>query len=293
MQVFNILLDVVGPVFLVALVGYTWAKRGHPFDAAFVSLLVVGVCTPALIIDTLTTAGLKPAALGVMALGAVLCHLLALGLGWLVIRGLKLPTRVYLPCIAFANTGNMGIPLALFAFGEKGMGLAIAYFAIGTLANFTIGQAIAMEGASFGTLIKMPLIWAVIISIILGATGIALPSVVARTVHLIGGITVPLMLISLGVSIARLKVAKLNRSLLIASVRLLGGYAIGWLVASMLGLTGIERGVLIIQSAMPSAVYNYMFAVRHGNDPEEVAGVVVVSALLSAVLLPIFIVFLI
>jgi predicted permease len=111
---------------------------------------------------------------------------------------------------------------------------------------------------------------------------------VGRAVHILAGITVPLMLLSLGYSLARLKITSLRRGVVLSLARIVGGFAIGWLVCGVLGLDGLARGVVVVQSSMPSAVYNYMFAERYGTNAEEVAGLVVLSTLMSLVLLPLF-----
>ena len=288
MQILVILLDVVMPVFLVAAVGYGWARRDKPFDPTFVSLLVTVVGTPCLVVDSLSGAGLQLGALGQIALASALCHALAMGLGYGVVRAMGQSVPTYLPSLTFSNTGNMGLPLTLFAFGPAGFALSIAYFTIASLANFTVGQAIAAKGISFGELLRMPLIWAIALAITLALTGLALPAFVARAVHIMGGLTVPLMLLSLGYSLAKLKIQSLGRGVVFSLVRLVGGFCIGWTVATLLGLDGLARGVVVTQSSMPSAVYNYMFAARFGNKAEEVAGMVVLSTLLSLVLLPWF-----
>jgi len=288
MQLISILIDVVGPVFLAALVGYLWAWRGAPFDAKFVALLVTVVGTPCLVIDSLSTSGLQASSLGAIALASALCHVVALSSSFAAVRALGMPTTVYVPALTFPNVGNMGLPLGLFAFGEAGLALSIGYFAVATLLQFTVGQAIAAKSVNPAALLRVPLIWAVLAGLFLAVTGLHLPSVAARAMHILGGLTVPLMLLSLGHSLARLKSASIGRGLAFALARLLGGFAVGWLVASLLGLEGVTRGVVVAQSSMPSAVYNYMFAERYGNHPEEVAGIVVVSTLLSIALLPLF-----
>ena len=288
MQILAILLDVVMPVFLVAAIGYGWARKGKPFDPTFVSLLVTVVGTPCLVVDSLSGAGLQLGALGQIALASALCHVLAMGLGYGVVRAMGQSVPTYLPSLTFSNTGNMGLPLTLFAFGPAGFALSIAYFTIASLANFTLGQAIAAKGISFGELLRMPLIWAIALAITLALTGVEMPSFVARAVHIMGGLTVPLMLLSLGYSLAKLKIQSLGRGVVFSLVRLVGGFCIGWTVATLLGLDGLARGVVVTQSSMPSAVYNYMFAARFGNKAEEVAGMVVLSTLLSLVLLPWF-----
>jgi predicted permease len=240
------------------------------------------------VVDSLSGAGLQLGALGQIALASALCHGLAMGLGYGVVRAMGQSVPTYLPSLTFSNTGNMGLPLTLFAFGPAGFALSIAYFTIASLANFTVGQAIAAKGISFGELLRMPLIWAIALAITLALTGVALPSFVARAVHIMGGLTVPLMLLSLGYSLAKLKIQSLGRGVAFSLVRLVGGFCIGWTVATLLGLDGLARGVVVTQSSMPSAVYNYMFAARFGNKAEEVAGMVVLSTLLSLVLLPWF-----
>jgi predicted permease len=134
----------------------------------------------------------------------------------------------------------------------------------------------------------MPMMWALALTFVLLNWDIQLPVSVGRAVNLLGAITVPLMLLSLGYALASLNVASFGRNSFFAAVRLLGGFAIGWLVAWGLELEGVARGVLIIQSAMPAAVLNYLFAARYNNDPQEVAGVVVISTLMSVVALPLF-----
>ena len=119
-------------------------------------------------------------------------------------------------------------------------------------------------------------------------SGIQPPNMMMRSAHLLAGVSVPLMLLSLGHSLAKLQVNSLWRSILFACARMCGGFVIGWVIAMLLGFEGTERGVLIIQSSMPSAVMNYIFASRYSEEAEQVAGIVVVSTFLSVFLLPIF-----
>ena len=288
MQLLSILVDVVAPVFLVALVGYVWALRKAPFDPRFVALLVTSVGTPSFVIDSLSNGGPKLSSLGAIALASALCHGISLVAAYGFTRLLRQPAAVYVPSLTFPNTGNMGLPLGLFAFGEAGLALSVGYYAMASLLQFTVGQSIAAKEMNPGALLRMPLIWAILAGVVLAATGAHLPSMASRALHILGGLMVPLMLLSLGYSLARLNVRSLGRGAVFALARLLGGFAIGWLVAWGLGLDGLARGVVVAQSSMPSAVYNYMFAERYDNKPEEVAGIVVLSTLLSIGLLPVF-----
>ncbi len=288
MQVFAVIFDVVAPVFIIVAVGYAWARAKKPYDANVITHIVNTISTPCLVIDMLTRPGLTIPALGQMGLASALCLALSGAAAWAMSRAMGLPARTYSPPLVWSNGGNMGLPLCLFAFGELGLGLAIAFFAVSSISNYTIGQAIAAGGITFREVVRMPMTWAILASIAMIATGAQLPTVAQRAVGLLGALTVPLMLLSLGYALASLRVASYHRSIAFSVARLVGGFAIGWLVAWVLGLEGAARGVVVIQSAMPAAVLNYLFAVRYGNDPQEVASIVVISTLLSMLALPLF-----
>lgn len=288
MQVLEILLNVVGPVFLIVLVGYLWARTGKGFDAQFVALIVNGVSTPCLVIDMLTRPGLTLGAVGEMALAACLVLAITAAGAFALVRASGQSIRTYAPSLIWANSGNIGLPLCLFAFGEPGLALAIAGFAVFSVSNYTIGMAIAAGGITFRQVVRMPMTWAILLAVTMMATGTQLPTVGQRTVSLLGALTVPLMLLSLGYALASLRVASYWRSVAFSLARLLGGFAVGWLVALALDLEPVARGVVVIQSAMPAAVLNYLFASRYNNDPQEVASIVVISTLLAVPLLPLF-----
>jgi malate permease and related proteins len=199
---------------------------------------------------------------------------------------MRLPLHSYLPALMFPNAGNMGLPLCLYAFGQEGLTLAIVYFAVFSVAQFTIGASIAAGSASPGRILKLPLPYAVLLSLPFMATGTHLPDAVTNVLEVFAGITIPLMLLALGVSLAQLKVASLGRALVLALIRLGGGLAVGVLLAWALGFHGAERGVVIIQSAMPVAVFNYLFAQLYRRAPDEVAGAIVTSTAISFVTLP-------
>jgi predicted permease len=118
------------------------------------------------------------------------------------------------------------------------------------------------------------------------ATETHLPRWAINTIDLIGQLTIPLMLLALGVSLSRLRVTKLGRSTALAGLRIGGGLALGFLLTALFGLKGQERGVVLIQASMPVAVFNYLFAQFYGNRPEEIAGIVVISTVMSFIVLP-------
>jgi hypothetical protein len=282
------LLPVLAPVFIAAGVGYGWARAGMAFDTDFVTRLVMLVGAPCLIFSALTR---QPPALDDIGwqaaagtISAAICGIVgALALKAVRVRGVG----PYLPAIMFPNTGNMGLPICYFAFGDEGLALAIAYSATVTLGHFSVGVALASGRMSLSGLFGTPAIYAALAALGLIAAGIDPPEWVANTTRLLGDLTIPLALIALGVSLARLKVVGLGRSLGVALLRLGPGLAAGVLLARLLGLEGVAAGVTILQSAMPAAVFNYLFAARYGGPSEEVAGAVVLSTVISFATLPV------
>jgi predicted permease len=132
----------------------------------------------------------------------------------------------------------------------------------------------------------MPVLYAVLIALAFMAAGRKPPEFVANTAQLFGGLTIPLMLMALGVSLGKLRVASVPRAVVFSILRLAGGFGTGLACAWLFGLTGPARGVLLIQATMPVAVFNYLFALHYRRAPEEIAGMVVISTLISFASLP-------
>jgi len=283
---FAVILPVVVPVFAIAGLGYWWARSRRPFDTNAITALVTTIGLPALIIDALVKVRLPEGALVDMVLAAALTHAIFLAVGWLVIKAVRQPVSAFLPGVVFGNTGNMGLPLCLFAFGEEGLALAICYFILHAVLLFTLGNQLAAGQASLRGLVRTPMVWAIAVALVLLLTGTPLPPAVGNTLGLLAGLTIPLMLMALGVSLARLRVTSFGRATGFAVLRLGLGFGAGWGVATLLGLEGVAFGVVVVESAMPVAVMNYLFAARYDNRREEVAGTVLVSTALSFLTLP-------
>lgn len=283
---FHILLNVVAPVFLIGLIGFVWARRGLPFDTNQVGALVVNIGAPCMVLDTLVTMEISPATFGVMLLASAICHAAFFTIGWGFLRAWGQSVSAFLPGLVFGNSGNLGLPLCLFAFGQVGLSHAMSYFVLSTILLFTLSPMFATGKASLAILPKTPVVWALAAALLLMYTGARLPEWLGRPVHLLGGMMIPLMLLSLGVSLAGLKLHSLKIGGALAVTRLAMGIAVGFAVAWGLGLEGVARGVVVVQSAMPVAVFNYLFAVRYRKRPDELASMVILSTLLSFLGLP-------
>ena len=280
------LFSIIAPVFICAGVGFTWTKLGHPFDVNLVTSLVTNIGTPCLVFYTLTNTGLDLSVFGSMALMSVAVIATSGLIAGLVLKAGGLDMRAYLPPLMFSNCGNMGLPLCLLAFGEPGLVLAIVFFTVSAIGQFTLGIMIPSGTLSFVGLVKIPILYAVILAIVFMILSVEPPDFIANTTRILGGMTIPLMLITLGVSLVRLRVAALHRSSILSLLRLILGFGVGVGLTELLGIKGLEQGVLIVQSAMPVAVFNYLFAQRYKRAPEEVAGMVAISTAISFTTLP-------
>ena len=282
-------LTVIAPVFIIAGLGYFWVKRELPFDNATISSLVMYVGSPCLIYSALTSNAAETTALGTMGASAFLVILMSLLFSWvfLKIAGWKLTT--YLPALIHPNCGNMGLPLVLLAFGQEGLALGMAYFFVNSISQYTLGIAISSGQFDTRQLMKQPIIWAVIfvLTVILGE--FQLPKWFNSTTSVLAGLTIPAMLIMLGTSLANLNIASLKETLTISFLRILMGLGLGLLVIEMLSLSGIMAGIVLLQSAMPSAVFNYIFADRFNRESDKVAAVILQSTLISALSLPLLV----
>ena len=280
------LFSIIAPVFICAGVGFSWIKLGHPFDVGIVTSLVTNVGVPCLVFYSLTTTNLDSSKFEAMAFVSIAVIATSGIMAALVLNVFGLDKRIFLSSLMFSNCGNMGLPLCFLAFGEPGLVLAIVFFTISAIAQFTIGIAITSGVMTFAGLIKVPILYAVVLSVVFMILGVEPYDFIVNTTRILGNMSIPLMLITLGVSLVRLNIAALPRSTILSLVRLVFGFGVGVGLTELLGIKGIEQGVLIIQSAMPVAVFNYLFAQRYKRAPEEVAGMVAISTSISFITLP-------
>ena len=221
------LLAIIAPVFVCAAIGYGWSRLGRPFDAEFVTTLVTNIGAPCLVFSTLSSVEIDVEAFGAMAGVAAFTVAATTAAGIVVLRVAGLSMRTFLPSLMFPNVGNMGMPLCLLAFGETGLALAIAYLTVCSVGQMTLGAGMAAGATSVRQVMQVPVIYAVLLALPFMIWNADPPVWLANTTRLLGGILIPLMLISLGISLAKLRVGSLKRSLALSLVRL-AGLPSGW-----------------------------------------------------------------
>ena len=286
------LLSVLAPVVITAGLGFVWARARLDFDTMLVSRLVMNIGSPALVFSGLTKVNSEGTLFITLALAAGLALTVILLANIATISAFRLPIGKYLHPITFPNWGNLGLPLCLFAFGDTGLSYAIAFFVVGSVTQFSLGVVIASGTFKPGFILRMPTIYSVLFALLFLWSGIKPPEWVLNTTDLLGSMMIPLMLLSLGVSLSQLRLTRLREMLPLAIYRYLLGLGVGFGVAALFALEGAARGVVIIQCSMPVAIFNYLLSVRYGGLQEHAASMVVLSTLISVGALPFLLPFL-
>ncbi|MEM7270640.1 MAG: AEC family transporter [Pseudomonadota bacterium] len=279
-------LDITAPVFLLAAVGYGWARAGLPYDIDFVTRLGVHLATPCLIFATLARGEIDLAATEAIAAATALVWIAMGVILALVLWAAQMRLRTWLAPTLFTNSGNLGLPIAYFAFGDEGLALGIVVFALMVSVQFSLGLWLVAGRSAGWTVLRQPMVWAALAGLAAAIAGLRLPVAIEASISLIGQMAIPLMLLTLGVSVSRIQMGGLWRAALISLARFGVAGGVSVLVGLTLGLTDAAFAVLVLQAIMPAPVTNYLIALQYNAEPDEVAGLVVVSTLLSILLIP-------
>lgn len=280
------ILTVTAPVFCIVALGYFWARWHQTFDSETLTNLVVKIATPCLVFTNLTHLTVDLDTIVTMATAAALALILSAAIGATVLKFARLPQHTYLASLMHPNTGNIGLPLALMAFGEEGLALAVAYFIVISISQYTIGYGIAAGQVSVKRFFQQPLLYAVLVSLVVVYFNVQIPIWIAKTTDLMGGLVIPALLMVLGYALAGLKVSDFKLALYLSITRLITGLIVSSIIINILNLTGTPAGVVFLLSVMPIAVFNLVFAKYFDRSPDKVAGVIFTSTLLVFLLLP-------
>ena len=293
MNLFLTVLEVTAPVFLLASIGYIWVRLGFEYKIQFVTRLTMTLAVPALIFVSLMQSDIAPQALATMSLATFVAYGGVMLAMWAIVRVGRLNSATFLAPLVFGNTGNLGLPLALFAFGEAGLSYAVVVLAVMSLISFTVGVWMVSGGGSLTKVFREPVAWATVLGALFLWLGWETPRFLTNTLDLLGQIAIPTMLITLGVAVARLKPGQVGLALILSVSKVVACVAIAVGAGLWFALESIPFAVLVVQIATPVAVTSYLLAEKYGADSEAVAGLVVVSTLVSVVALPLILAFLI
>ena len=292
MEIYIKIFEVIFPVFFVIGVGYYLGKKNPKFDTNFITVFAGNIGTPAMIFYTVTTTGIT---LNIF-IHYFFYALIMIGgfalIGLILLLLLKKDLSMELPPLILPNTGNMGIPICLFAYGTEGLGIASAVASVIILFHFTLGIFLAKKKFSLDVVVKSPPVYAIIISVIFLFFQIQTPLFLENTTFLLTYATIFLVLMSLGIALTKLKFS-LKDSILLSLCRVILGPIIAFIIIYYFNLSGFAAGVLLIQSAMPSAILNYLVGSMYSPKKivDSIASTIVVSTIISFFTIPIVVFF--
>jgi predicted permease len=278
-------LGVVFPIFAIVALGFLYGRRRRP-DMVAANRLNLEVFTPALILSVLAGKDFQLGEFQALALAGVAVVLGSGLLAWPVARLLGYTPRTFVPPMMFTNSGNMGLPLAYFAFGPEALPAALVLFLVENLLHFTVGNAMLEGRVHPLVLLRMPMLQATVVGLAVSLSGLELPKPLLETIDLLGQVSIPLMLFALGVRLVGVDLRDWRIGLVGGLFCPAAGIAVALLVAPLLGIEGRAFAQLVVFGALPPAVLNYMLAEQFGQEPPKVASIVLLGTLVSVVVIP-------
>ena len=280
------ILSILFPLFAIATVGFLVARRLKP-DMADVNRLSMDVFVPALVFGAMAGSDFRIDEYLPLALAAVL---VIVGLGavaWAVARLAGIAPKTLVPPMMFNNCGNLGLPLAVLAFGNAALAPAVVLFVVSNVLHYSYGAWLLDHNTRLLTLWRSPTIIATIAGLGVSLAGVELWPPLLTSIRMLGDICVPLMLFALGVRLADTRISAIGFGLFGAALRPIAGLVLAWAILLVIDLPPREQALLLVFGALPPAVLNYMFAERYGQEPDKVASMVLIGNLAAVVSLPI------
>ena len=289
MEIYLKLFEVLFPVFFIVGIGVFLGKKNPCIDTSFITTYSGNFGTPALVIFALTAGGVSFDVFREFFIYAIILLTLFGIIGLIFLIFMKKDYLRELPTFFLPNTGNMGIPICLFAYGELGMGIAAAISSLVVLLHFTLNIFLAKRAFDFQTIIKSPAFYAIIITVSFLYFEQPIPQFVMNTVMLLAYGMIVMILMSLGIALTQMKVFSFKDALITSFGRVIIGPIIGFIVIKIFNLTGVSAGVVLIQSSMPSAILCYLIASMYSPKEivDNISSTIVVSTLMSIVTIPI------
>ena len=289
MEIYLKLFEVLFPVFFIVGIGFFLGKKNPNIDTSFITTYSGNFGTPALVIFALTAGSVSFEVFSNFFIYAIILLTLFGIVGIIFLVLMKKDYLRELPTFFLPNTGNMGIPICLFAYGELGMGMAASISSLVVLLHFTLNIFLAKRAFDFHTIIKSPAFYAIIVTVLFLYFEQPIPQFVMNTVMLLAYGMIVMILMSLGIALTQMKVFSFKDSIITSIGRVIIGPIIGLIVIKIFNLSGVGAGVVLIQSSMPSAILCYLIASMYSPKEivDNISSTIVVSTLMSLITIPI------
>lgn len=267
---------IVLPIFIIVLVGYLYGRKHKP-EMIAANRMNMEVFLPALIFSALAGKNFDLAQQVPLAIGAAVVVLGSGLLAWPLAHVLRVSPKTLVPPVMFNNSGNMGLPLTVLAFGEQALGAALVLMLVETLLQFALHPWLMNRQMRLGGLLREPVFMAAALGILVSLSGFTIAQPIMTATRILGDISIGLMIFSLGVRLSSAAIGAWRVGIVGAILTPLTGIAIAWVYGPVGGLTPIEQDILVVFGALPPAVVNFIFAERFNQEPDKVASIVMVG----------------
>ncbi|WP_299002221.1 AEC family transporter [uncultured Shewanella sp.] len=284
---FHNVINIIFPILMIAFLGYLLALFKQKLDIKMISKLMSHIGYPALILAHMLGRDVQINQLLTMMFAALLMFILFALLVYLFLLATKQSIPTYFSCLSVNNTGNIGIPICALAFGHDGILFGITFVIIGMLFMFIVTPAVTSGQWKLKEALLSPSVYSVILAICIIYFKIQLPAPITSSLHILGGMPIPLMLLTLGYSLAQIKLTNIKIGLLFSLAHFIMGAVIALFLSHLFDFNGNMRGVLILQCIMPAAVNTYLWiSIFRPQDAPQVSSIIFISTILSIVILP-------
>jgi len=277
---------IIFPVFSIVVLGYLYARFRRDTDMASGNRINMDVFVPALIFDTLSASNYALSDYLLLTMGGAVVVLGSGLIAWPVARLFGYQWKTFVPPMMFNNSGNMGVPLIILTFGSAALPAAVLLLAAENFLHFLLGQQMITQRWSIKIVFQNPMIVATILGIGVSVAGIVLPEFLRLPIHMLGQISIPLLLFSLGVRMLSIDLKDWRIGAMGALICPLSGLMIGLLFVQLVPLSSEHRSMLLLFSALPPAVLNFLVAERFNQEPQRVASIVLIANFASILVIP-------
>jgi len=279
------IVSILFPLFAITALGYVVGRRRKP-DLSQANQLNMDVFVPALVFAALAGKDFRISAFGPLLVATLVVVIGSGLLAWGVARITGVQPRTLVPPVMFNNCGNLGLPLAVLAFGPEALAPAVVMFMVSNLLHFSFGAWLLDHHTRLATVWRVPSVLATLAGLAVSLAGVTIWPPLLLAIRMVGDISIPLMLFALGVRLADSRINAIGFGLFGAVLRPAIGVMLAWLAARAAGLEPRQEAMLLVFGALPPAVLNYMFAERYRQEPDKVASMVLLGNLAAVGTLP-------
>jgi predicted permease len=304
------IIEAVLPSFAIAFLGYIYSVRDSTLDMKSIANLIYYVFSPCLVFSSMVKRSFHTQEFFMIGSSVVVLIFTMMLVTWMYMKITRVnESGFYLPII-FMNTGNIALPMAYFLYGNEGLSKAIVFHLVNVMFLYSMGVFLVSKKTDLKEFFKIPFLYAAFFGVAIASIDITVPEAVNKYVSMIGDAidiigkgAVPLLILSLGYSLKRTRLADLKHGIAGAGMRIILGPTIAFgLIAFFrhIGWSPVEPGydliqfaemrttesVIVLMGCMPAPITSFLLNEKFENCPEKAASMVLIGTLAGVVTIP-------